>query len=316
MPKGESKVNVEERRLACSLLRGIASMNVPQMPPLVSTDWLAGQGDAPDLVVVDASVEKIPGVDGGFVWRAARSAFEHDGHVAGARFADLVHDFSEPDARFPFTRPRSDRMESAVVMLGISNRTRVVVYDRANGIWAARLWWLFKAFGHDGAAVLDGGLKKWIAEGRALSFGAVDAPVASFQADPREGFFVDKAEVVAVMEGRVAGRLVCVLRPSVFSGHEKVYARAGRIPSSLNVPYANLIDDSANVFRPDSSLRASFSAAVGGQERLILYCGGGVTAAGSALALTMLGVSNIAVYDGSLNEWSADAELPLIIEPT
>jgi thiosulfate/3-mercaptopyruvate sulfurtransferase len=291
-------------------------MNVPQMPPLVSTDWLAGQGDAPDLVVVDASVEKIPGVDGGFVWRAARSSFEHEGHVTAARFADLVHDFSEPDTRFPFTRPLRDRMESAAGALGISSRTRVVVYDRANGIWAARLWWLLRAFGHDGAAVLDGGLKKWIAEERTLSFGAVDPPAASFQADPRDGFFVDKAEVVAVMEGRMAGRLVCVLRPSVFSGREKVYARAGRIPGSLNVPYANLIDDRANVFRSDSNLRASFSAALNGRERLILYCGGGVTAAGSALALTMLGVPNVAVYDGSLNEWSADAQLPLIVEPT
>jgi thiosulfate/3-mercaptopyruvate sulfurtransferase len=291
-------------------------MNVPQMPPLVSTDWLAGQGDAPDLVVVDASVEKISGADGAFVWRAARSAFERDGHVAGARFADLVQDFSEPHAGFPFTRPQRDRMENAVGALGITNLTRVVVYDRANGIWAARLWWLLKAFGHDGAAVLDGGLKKWIAEGRALSFGAVDPPIASFRANPRDGFFVDKAEVVAVMEGRVAGRLVCVLRPSVFSGREKVYARAGRIPGSLNVPYANLIDDRANVFRPESNLRASFSAALNGRERLILYCGGGVTAAGSALALTMLGVPNVAVYDGSLNEWSADAQLPLIVEPT
>jgi thiosulfate/3-mercaptopyruvate sulfurtransferase len=132
---------------------------------------------------------------------------------------------------------------------------------------------------------------------------------------PRDGFFVIKAEVVPVMEGRAPGRLVCVLRPSVFSGQEEVYSRPGRIPNGLNVPYANLIDDSANVFRPDSSLRASFSAATSGQERLILYCGGGVTAAGSALALTMLGFSNIAVYDGSLNEWWADAELPLFVEP-
>jgi thiosulfate/3-mercaptopyruvate sulfurtransferase len=206
-------------------------------------------------------------------------------------------------------------MESAAGALGISNQNRVVVYDRANGIWAARLWWLLRAFGHDGAAVLDGGLKKWIAEGRSVSFGAVDVPAASFCADPRDGFFVDKAEVIAVMEGRAQGRLVCVLRPPVFSGHEKVYARAGHIPGSFNIPYVNLIDDSANVFRPDSSLRASFSAAPSGQERLILYCGGGITAAGSALALTMLGVSNIAVYDGSLNEWSADAALPLFVGP-
>jgi thiosulfate/3-mercaptopyruvate sulfurtransferase len=290
-------------------------MNAARMPPTVSTDWLAGQDDQSDLVIVDASVEKIPRDEGGFVWRAAQTAFERDGHIARARLADLVRDFSDPDARFPFTRPQDARMERAAGALGISNHTRVIVYDRANGIWAARLWWLLRAFGHDRAAVLDGGLKKWIAEGRSLSFDANDAPAASFQADPRDGYFVDKAEVVAVMEGRAPGRLVCVLRPSVFSGREKVYARGGRIPGSLNISYANLIDDTANVFRPDSDLRASFSAALSDRERLILYCGGGVTAAGSALALTKLGVSNIAVYDGSLNEWSADAALPLSVDP-
>jgi thiosulfate/3-mercaptopyruvate sulfurtransferase len=289
-------------------------MNAPYMPALVSTAWLAAQLPAPDLVVVDASVEKVARLDGGYVWNAARSAFERGGHIAGARFADLVRDFSEPDASFPFTRPLSSRMANATGALGISNGTRIVLYDSANGIWAARLWWLLRAFGHDGAAVLNGGLKKWISEGRPLSFGFTEAPIASFHCHEREGFFVDKAEVVAVAEGRAPGRLVCVLRPPVFSGREKVYARPGHIPNSLNVPYVNLMEGAANVLRPESSLRASFSLALKGQERLILYCGGGVTAAGSALALTMLGVSNIAVYDGSLSEWSADPALPLLVE--
>jgi thiosulfate/3-mercaptopyruvate sulfurtransferase len=289
-------------------------MNARYIPPLVSTAWLAARLRAPDLVVVDASIEKVSRPDGGHVWNAARAAFEYEGHIADARFADLVQDFSEPDASFPFTKPDSDRMTSAVSALGISNRTRIVLYDRSNGIWAARLWWLLRAFGHDDAAVLNGGLKKWIAEGRPLSFGFSEAPATSFRGDAREGFFVDKAEVVAVAEGRAPGRLVCVLRPSVFSGQEQVYARPGHIPRSFNVPYAGLINGSANIFLPNDVLRASFSVALKDQERLILYCGGGVTAAGSALALTLLGVSNIAVYDGSLNEWSADPALPLIVE--
>jgi thiosulfate/3-mercaptopyruvate sulfurtransferase len=103
------------------------------MPALVSTGWLAAQVHAPDLVVVDASVDKIATPGGGYTWDAARSAFERDGHVAGARFADLVRDFSEPDASFPFTKPRIDRMASAVARWGISNGTRIVLYDRANG---------------------------------------------------------------------------------------------------------------------------------------------------------------------------------------
>jgi thiosulfate/3-mercaptopyruvate sulfurtransferase len=88
-------------------------MKAPHMPPLVSTAWLAEQFRAPDLVVVDASVEKVTEREGGYIWSAARSAFERDGHIPGARFADLLRDFSEPNASFPFTRPRSDRMASA-----------------------------------------------------------------------------------------------------------------------------------------------------------------------------------------------------------
>jgi thiosulfate/3-mercaptopyruvate sulfurtransferase len=287
----------------------------PPAPPLVSAEWLAERLDAPNLVVVDAHVEKAALPSGGFIRRPARAAFERNGHIPGARFADMLKDFSDASAPFPFTRPSARRLEAAAGALGLSSQSRIVVYDRANGIWAARLWWLLRAYGHDEISVLDGGFKAWTQENRPLSFGDAPVAAASFAARSREGFFVDKAEVVAVMEGRAPGRLVCVLRPSVFGGAEKAYARAGHIPGSLNVPYVDLIDESTNLLRPRASLRASFSPALSRHERVILYCGGGVTAAGSALALTRLGLPDIAVYDGSLNEWAADPALPLRTEP-
>lgn len=281
--------------------------------PLASTEWLAERLDDPGLVVVDAHVERVALPSGGFVRRPARVAFEQDGHIAGARFADLLNDFSDPGAPFPFTRPGSRQMEIAAGALGLTSESTVVVYDRANGVWAARLWWLLRAFGHDNASVLDGGFRKWTQERRPISLGDAPAAVsgASFRARKRETSFVDKEEVVAVMERRAPGRLVCVLRPSVFAGAEKPYARAGHIPGSLNIPYVDLIDETTNLFRPPARLRVSFAPALSEGARVILYCGGGVTAAGSALALTLLGVPDVAVFDGSLNEWAADPALPL-----
>jgi thiosulfate/3-mercaptopyruvate sulfurtransferase len=114
-----------------------------------------------------------------------------------------------------------------------------------------------------------------------------------------------------VLDGRTTGHLVCVLRPAVFSGEEKVYSRAGHIPSSANLPYGDLVDDKTNALRSPEGLRASLAPLLEDGGRIILYCGGGITAAGTALALAVLGISNVAVYDGSLAEWTADQTLPL-----
>lgn len=284
-------------------------------PPLVSTDWLAAELGAGDLVVADASVEKIVLPDGGATRRPARAAFRDEGHVVGAQFADLVNDFSDPSAPFAFARPDAPRMERAAGALGVAEKSRVVVYDRTNGVWAARLWWLLRAYGHDAVSVLDGGFKKWTREDRPVAFGEIPNPTAAFRALPRQGYFVDKPDVVAVVEGRAPGRLVCVLRPPIFSGEERVYARAGHIPGSLNIPYVDLIEAPTNAFRTAGELGRLLAPALAGAGPLILYCGGGVTAAGSALALTLLGVRDVAVYDGSLNEWTADPNLPLRAGP-
>ncbi|MET0447907.1 MAG: rhodanese-like domain-containing protein, partial [Aeromicrobium sp.] len=131
----------------------------PLLPaPLVSTQWLADHLGAEKLVIVDATVfvAPLPGGKPGYV--SGHEQYIIDGHLPGAVFADLIDEFSDPSGAYPFTRPSSEAFALAAGSLGIDDDTTVVVYDAALGQWAARVWWLFRAFGYDDVAVLDGGL--------------------------------------------------------------------------------------------------------------------------------------------------------------
>jgi thiosulfate/3-mercaptopyruvate sulfurtransferase len=243
------------------------------------------------------------------MWLSDRPAFEA-GHIPGG-FADLLTDFSEPQGRFAFARPTAARFASAAGASGLTNKQHIVLYDNTTGIWAARLWWLFKAFGHDKISVLDGGLKAWLAESGPLKRGPSVFQPTDFAASERLGIFVDQDEVLAIVEGRARGRLVCVLRAGVFAGTERKYSRPGHIPSSVNFPYVEVLGPD-NRLLPNSALRNALAPLLASDERIILYCGGGVTAAGTALVLTLLGARNVSIYDGSLSEWSADPALPMV----
>lgn len=300
----------------------MTSSRVPQAPSaanplpeaLVSAAWLRDHLGAPGLIVLDARVGKRVEADGTRSWRSGAAAFATAGHIPGARFADLTTAFSDPDTAFPFTRPGAAAFARAAGALGIHHGQRVVVYDDDTGIWAARLWWLFRAYGHDTVAVLDGGLAAWTATGGGLETGSASVAPASFTAVEHPGFFVETEEVAAIAAGRQPGTLVCVLRPPVFAGLEQVYARPGHIPGSLNLPHGTLLD-AENRFLKEPTLNQRLSSLREAEPPIILYCGSGITAAGTALALTLTGIRDIAVYDGSLSAWSANPALPLITLP-
>ncbi|TPX03559.1 sulfurtransferase, partial [Schumannella luteola] len=177
--------------------------------PLVSTQWLADHLGRDGLLVVDASVAGFTRPDGRPGYLSGHEQYLLEGHVPGAVFADLIDDFSDPDGAYAFTRPDAERFAAAAGALGVGPDTSVVVYDTAVGQWAARLWWLFRAFGYDRVAVLDGGLTKWRADARELVLGHVEPAPATFTAVPREELWVDKAEVEAVVRGEVEAALVC-----------------------------------------------------------------------------------------------------------
>ncbi|MDQ0469161.1 sulfurtransferase [Labrys wisconsinensis] len=278
--------------------------------PLVSADWLSRHLADADLTALDASVAKATGADGARAWRSGLAAFETTGHIPGARFADLIDDFSSPAARFAFTRPTASRFAAAASALGLTDDRRLVIYDDSTGIWAARLWWLFRAFGHDAVAVLDGGLGAWTAGGGRLETGRPAETPTAFTARERPGFFVETADVLAIVEGRAPGTLACVLRRPVFTGAECSYSRPGHIPGSLSLPHGELLSPDGR-FRPPAELRRRLAPLLAGERPIVAYCGGGVTAAGTALALALAGADGVTIYDGSLAEWSANPALPM-----
>jgi thiosulfate/3-mercaptopyruvate sulfurtransferase len=311
--------------------------------PVVSTQWLADYLGADKLVVLDATVIPFSKADGKTGYLSGRDAYLAAGHVPDARFADVIHALSDPSGIYPFTRPSAERFADAVGALGIDNETTVVVYDSLVGQWAARVWWLFRAFGYDRVAVLDGGLTKWRTEDRPLDIGhpAHPAPQTTFAftGAERPELWVDKAEVEAVVRGDVDATLVCATPPREFSGEDVTRVRAGHIPGSVSVPAASLVDAQTNALLPDATLQLTLEPTLGSaigapfgggggfsgsggsvgsatsadQRRIIIYCGGGIAAAAAALALTVLGETRVAIYDGSLNEWAADPSAELVV---
>jgi thiosulfate/3-mercaptopyruvate sulfurtransferase len=209
----------------------------PLASPVVSTQWLFDHLGADNLVIVDATVfiASLPGGKHGYV--SGHEQYIIDGHLPGAVFADLIDEFSDPSGEYPFTRPDAARFSAAAADIGIDNESTVIVYDAAVGQWAARLWWLFRAFGYDDVAVLDGGLTTWRAEERETDVGHV-SPVAaaSFTAVERPELWVDKAFVEGAVRGDNTAALVCALPPAEFSGESGNRPRLGHMPGSVSAP--------------------------------------------------------------------------------
>jgi len=270
--------------------------------PVVSTQWLADHLGAEKLVVVDATVLPYTQPNGRAGYFSGHESYVVNGHIPGAVFADVIDEFSDPEGSYPFTHPDADRFALAAGALGIDNDTTVVVYDAVVGQWAARVWWLFRAAGYDHVAVLDGGYTKWLAEERETDVGHVEATPAIFTVTERPELWVDKADVAAIVAGEAPGSLVCGIPPKEFE--------TGHIPGSVSAPAGRLVDRESNALLGLDELRATF-APVLGDERVVTYCRGGIAAASDALALTLLGHRNVAIYDGSLNEWDYELATPV-----
>ena len=276
------------------------------MRGLVTTDWLARHLDDPALRIADVRWYLDPA-------RKGREAYAR-GHIPGAVFLDIEADLSAPGGgrgrpagRHPW--PSEEQVSRVMGRVGIGPGTRVVAYDDQGGAVAARLWYLLRAHGHDDVAVLDGGMPKWIAEGRPVTIDAPAIPPSTFDARLRPGFVLTKADVLArdparpLLDARAAER---------FRGEmEPVDPRAGHIPSARSAPFSgNLTADALAVFRPPSALRERYAALGAERAAPIVYCGSGVTACHDLLALHLAGLSG-SLYGGSWSEWSADETLPL-----
>jgi thiosulfate/3-mercaptopyruvate sulfurtransferase len=274
----------------------------------------ASPGDAP-LRVFDCTTYLDPAPAGSpepYIAVAGRKTFE-DGHIPGADLLDLQSEFSDPDTPLHFMMPPVDRLAAAFGRHGVGPGTRVVLYSIGTMMWATRFWWMLRSLGFDDAAVLDGGLDKWKAEGRPLETGAPRGyPAATFVAAPRAGFFVDAARVKAAI-GRSDTVTVNALGPQFHRGLEPSrYGRPGRVPGSVNVPAATLVDPATKGFTSLADAAAKFAAqGVSKDKRTICYCGGGISATIDLFLLHQLGHDDITLYDGSMGEWAKTESLPI-----
>ncbi|WIB76861.1 rhodanese-like domain-containing protein [Curtobacterium sp. MCPF17_002] len=267
--------------------------------PLVSTQWLADHLGADELVVLDASVHT-EGTGLGTMWHTAQDSYEQGGHVPGARYADLARAFSTPDADVPFTRPGAERFEAAARDLGVTNTSTVVVYDDSLGEWSARLWWIFRSFGFDSVAVLDGGFTKWRDEGRPVRVGALRNSATTqrgFLAGEERPLWADHERVRRAVTGEQPAALV-LAAPAAALGTE----HPPIVPGSTTIAVDTIVNPDTNAYLRGPDLAAAFSAVIDADE-IVTYCGVGSAACVDALALTVLGHEKVRVYDGSLVDW-------------
>ena len=279
------------------------------MELLVTTDWLANEMGASDLRIVDATLFL---ADSG---RNAAAEYE-GGHIPGAVFMDL-DELADANSALPNTLPPPEKFASRMQSLGLGDGSRIVVYDDSPFKSAARAWWMLTLFGAHDVAILDGGLAKWKAEGRALETGKPILRHRHFTVWKDDKAVKVKADMLAnlhskdaqVVDARGAGRFTgeeAEPRPEMASGH---------IPGSRNLPYGNLYEADGTWKRGDALLDAFVGAGVDMAKPMITTCGSGITAAVVLFGARLAGKTDLALYDGSWSEWGMDKDAPKATGP-
>lgn len=275
------------------------------MDSLVTTNWLEGELGASDLRVVDATY--VLAADN----RDCRAEYEA-GHIPGAVFLDLG-DVVDAENPLPMMLPSAEKFASRMQTLGLGDGSRIVIYDNSPYKSAARAWWMLaKVFGAHDVAILDGGLAKWTAEGRALETGKVTLRHRHFTAWKNDKVVRSKADMLAniksgaeqVLDARGAARFTgeeADPRPNVAKGH---------IPASFNLPYGEMFN-ADGTWKTGDALKAAFEqSGIDLGKPLVTSCGSGLTSATLVFGAHLLGKSDVALYDGSWSDWGTDPETP------
>lgn len=278
---------------------------------LVDTDWLHAALPDDNIRVYDCTTILRPDPEKTFVVESARGAYD-EAHIPGAGFLDLQSTFSDQDSNLRFTLPSEQQFARAAGGAGISNSHHVVLYSTTNPMWATRMWWMFRIFGHEDVSVLDGGFGKWIAEGKPTTTDAPNHPATSYTASKDLDRVADKDKVLAAIEDDNTCVLNALSREQ-FRGEGSNYGRPGRIKNSENLPWSELIDMETGCFLDEDTLRERLgSTSAHDADKVITYCGGGIAASVNLFALALLGHEDkVALYDNSLSEWANDHAVPM-----
>lgn len=259
--------------------------------PVVSVEWLHQNCNADNLVILDGTIKK------------TNDALQKQ--IPKARFFDIKNKFSDQSQPFPNTFPSAEQFQKEARNLGINNTSAIVVYDDKGIYSSARVWWLFKAFGFNNVAVLNGGLACWIDAGFTVEpQNHYNYKEGDFIAKPQSNvmcFFNDVKKASdnkthKIIDARSAARFNCL------EAEPREGLRRGNIPNSKNIPYSCLITN-AGLLKSKRELQTIFSEVISRDDSLIFSCGSGITACILALGADICGYKNIAVYDGSWTEW-------------
>jgi thiosulfate/3-mercaptopyruvate sulfurtransferase len=285
--------------------------------PLAQTEWLAEHLDDPDLRVVDIRgyVKKRDLGNGRQEAEYLPARDEYDeAHLPGAVYVDWTRDITDPDDPVPAQVAPPDRFAALMGSLGIGDGTHVVVYDHAGGQLATRLWWALTYYGHDRVSGLDGGWRKWTAEGRPITAEIPAPEPAVFTPRPRPEMRAEAAEVLAASRDDTAFVLDARDEGQYTGAVARGKGRAGRVPGAKHLHADSLLDPESGTFRSNQELNEKLREAGVPEDRdesIVAYCNGGVAATVPLFALHRLGYRNLANYDGSWNEWGVREDLPI-----
>jgi len=280
---------------------------------LVSTNWLAEHLDDPTVRIIDIR---------GYVHTRDLGEGEQEadyvgaldeylqGHIPGALYIDWTTDIVDPNHSVKVQIAKPDDFATMMSTLGIGNDIDVVIVDHTGGNFATRMWWALKYHGHDRSAVLDGGMNKWVREGREVVQEIPGVERATFVPEMRPHLRVEAEDVLRLSESAQA-TVVDARDAGQYSGEIRRGSRGGRVPGAVHIPAKSLVNADGTWKPLEEQQEILKKGGVSSETPVVAYCNGGVTATVVLFALDRTGHSRYANYDGSWNEWSERDDLPV-----